>query len=961
MQGSDAGHSTAHCGGRRAAQANAWLVEMQASQAAWQLAPQLMQAAAEEVRFYGASTLYKKCRTDIAQVPAEARAPLLGQLLSMAAGAAAGPVRRHLCLAVAATVVAASEAVGGLAGLLGHAGFAALPKVAMLEILSFLPAEVNDSTLSSRQRDAIVVTLKEALPTVFGFVTAEAAAEDEATLAQVVAVVEGWAAQGTGLSLPLIATSAAPIYTLLFRLVQADSPLASSATAALCSAIEATTREQLAQPGCFAEIGAAVLGCRLRYDKGVAEQDDDACGEYARLAAALAGRGLLMILKGGGGAVGEGLLQGLLDALQHTAISVAEIAHVFWEKLPDAVIAIDEVATELSGPLHSRLAQAALRRAALSRGFAGWGKELVGEDGEACEEDEFGSLRIRLKDLIQHCASMLGPAAILDAYGAVLLVADPPPSWEVAEATLFACSCVATAVAKPKFREQLDASSAQLVSMFGWVLGPGIGLLAPHPVAQQTAAQLVAAYASWMADNRPELADTVLQWLLAQMGGGDALASTAAAKCFCEITKKCQHLLAASPPKLVELIGLANAQEILAHGVAVRRPVAEGLSRVVALVSPAEEASVVSKLVAPLAGRLGEAAANLAQGDAATLAQQPPFVEAVAAELVVLGETVRFLEGDAAAGAQHPACLAIGAVWPSVTALVGSALGGAEPVAEAFSTNVCAAAFGAAKAAMLSMLWEVLQLIGQTFAASRGNAGCPATVGVALEIYGGVSELTSGFTELVGNMSTVTFELVRTDVGARPALVTGYFTMLYRATLFCPEAVVGSPALSDILQLIIACLALRDASICGQLFATLLKLIQSSTKDPRLLAVLGGVLGPLVRAVLFAIADTAPAHQLAKLSDVLQCLLGGPSPREILAPPELSQAAQQAAGSALSDDGFPSARGDAADGAAHREKFLRLLMPMVHGGRRFRPFVKDFSQICRGEQTIDALVAYEGM
>ena len=70
-------------------------------------------------------------------------------------------------------MVAASEAVGGLAGLLGHAGFAALPKVAMLEILSFLPAEVNDSTLSSRQRDAIVVTLKEALPTVFGFVTAE--------------------------------------------------------------------------------------------------------------------------------------------------------------------------------------------------------------------------------------------------------------------------------------------------------------------------------------------------------------------------------------------------------------------------------------------------------------------------------------------------------------------------------------------------------------------------------------------------------------------------------------------------------------------------------------------------------------------------------------------------------------------------------------------------------------------
>jgi hypothetical protein len=73
---------------------------------------------------------------------------------------------------------------------------------------------------------------------------------------------------------------------------------------------------------------------------------------------------------------------------------------------------------------------------------------------------------------------------------------------------------------------------------------------------------------------------------------------------------------------------------------------------------------------------------------------------------------------------------------------------------------------------------------------------------------------------------------------------------------------------------------------------------------------------------------------------LLQCLLGGPSPRVVLAPPELSQAAQQAASSALRDDSFPASnagRGeDAAPPTAHREKFLALLMPMVHSGRRFR-------------------------
>jgi hypothetical protein len=130
--------------------------------------------------------------------------------------------------------------------------------------------------------------------------------------------------------------------------------------------------------------------------------------------------------------------------------------------------------------------------------------------------------------------------------------------------------------------------------------------------------------------------------------------------------------------------------------------------------------------------------------------------------------------------------------------------------------------------------------------------------------------VTSAFVELVAGISTVTFTLVQTDVNARPLLVGGYFGMLLKACIFCPEVVIASPAMGDVLMLSIACLSSRDPVICGQLFACLLKLLQSSVGDARLMATFEPCLGRFVGAVLYAIADTAPAHQLGKLADILQ-------------------------------------------------------------------------------------------
>eukprot|EP01043_Picozoa_sp_COSAG02_P120659 COSAG02_NODE_57441_length_280_cov_1.149171_1_plen_87_part_01 len=87
------------------------------------------------------------------------------------------------------------------------------------------------------------------------------------------------------------------------------------------------------------------------------------------------------MLQGDGGVVGEGLLQSLLTALQHRSIHVSEIAYGFWEKLPDAMMEVAQIPTELTVPLHSQLVAAALARAALPHGFTEWGANLQGGGG----------------------------------------------------------------------------------------------------------------------------------------------------------------------------------------------------------------------------------------------------------------------------------------------------------------------------------------------------------------------------------------------------------------------------------------------------------------------------------------------------------------------------------------------------------------------------------------------------
>lgn len=306
----------------------------------------------------------------------------LSQMLcALSSVAAGGPVCKRLCLAVAAVVVGEPA---GLTSLLSHrsvypicryvsvfvpakltacivrntmhelsrlmyvhtyvcSGFEGLERGVMLQVLAAVPAELSDSTLSSRQRDDFIVTLRAAVPIVFAFFSQAVESDwgNASFAAAAVAAVREWAAcDHSGLTLPVIAASYTSIFRLLFHHFETGGSLALEASEALVSSLENTPAVQLDQGQCFAELTSAVLAACGRYQHGVSTHDEEACSEFVQVATALAGvsvnRLVMMPTQGAdSAAAAAALLDVLLAAVQHPIIRVSDLALEFWMKLPE--------------------------------------------------------------------------------------------------------------------------------------------------------------------------------------------------------------------------------------------------------------------------------------------------------------------------------------------------------------------------------------------------------------------------------------------------------------------------------------------------------------------------------------------------------------------------------------------------------------------------------------------------
>ena len=121
--------------------ADKWLQDFQASDAAWELATNLISAGGSaESRLFGCTVLCNKLRGgNLGGLPPESATSLRTALLQRLAGlsgeygALVANVEPQLCRAIASLLV------GGVTALLGDPAFGALPAPSMLRVLALVP------------------------------------------------------------------------------------------------------------------------------------------------------------------------------------------------------------------------------------------------------------------------------------------------------------------------------------------------------------------------------------------------------------------------------------------------------------------------------------------------------------------------------------------------------------------------------------------------------------------------------------------------------------------------------------------------------------------------------------------------------------------------------------------------------------------------------------------------------
>lgn len=212
-----------------------------------------------------------------------------------------------------------------------------------------------------------------------------------------------------GISIAVLGASFGHLYGLLFDLM--STPLIEFASDSLVALLE-NSPQLSSQVEVFGDLAKRVLELQPCYERGLADGDTEKCKNYLRIVVAMCSTTAEAILNGGAGASGVALLETLLAGMQHPELAVAEQALDFWsDVLPQSAQDCSSLHPSMQHPLHGRLVNAVIQRAALPVHFTGW---QPGDNSADLDEGEWGLFRLRLRDVLRHCCKVLS-SGILDA------------------------------------------------------------------------------------------------------------------------------------------------------------------------------------------------------------------------------------------------------------------------------------------------------------------------------------------------------------------------------------------------------------------------------------------------------------------------------------------------------------------------------------------------------------------
>ncbi|GLE07379.1 hypothetical protein PINS_up017541 [Pythium insidiosum] len=945
-------------GAARQREANAFLVEFAATEAAWRVGVGLLcddtisPPASLETLFFAANMLHTKSRREWMTLSPDERDYLTQMIRSLLDGERAtlqhAPLQSKLCGVFAVAMCAQPEQCQLLLqSLVAQAMTSRRAAALLVTFARCVCEEMEVAELSFASKDAmelVIASLSADVLNVLSDLLLATGADASA--------VRGDALLCLGIWMKKAGTSLTRLYSnhpsLLRALVEAlgDSSTHMRACAdVLCQVFKVSEYPTAAlQDEALGATASALLSLRVPFEAAVAAEEEDLAHCITDVVATFCETYVDWIVAVDSCAQAEPLGAMLLLLGSHPRRQIASLTLEFWLLVQEEPVAERCV-------YFQRQALEQVLETLLRQSMFPCDAELM-DDFERDDLLAFRSGSQGVNDVLLSVFAQLKHEFL----ALVLARVGDARDWRAVEVTLFAISCVTDDIKKillSPTNPRRDAVEALMLDTFGLIFRSAESL--PHPQVTAIGAKLVGQLSSWLdaTARRSGSLDgvtTVLQYLHGALGV--ATSQSAAARSFMQVTTSCAaHLVDVSP----EL--LASATQHLPHRrleVRDRLLIVEGLVRVAAQSRHATEL-----LGALLNGVLRRLDSLLAESSSDEL-----LSTAVCEELQLLSKTVRFLDAPSeVAGGRQLTLHVVETIWPHLGPVVAR-VGHVETAAAALF-ELLGWCLQSSRAELAPQLAPIATLVVQSFEQHAFVAPLECAC-IAVDVFGRSDvhsdTVVSTLRELLGALSRVAFQFFTTrGVHDAPDVLRAFFDLAYRFLLCCPAAVLSdAPELSVLLALARACVGNQERASTNAVLSFVTLLLQESRG--RLAAFQDAIdalfwrdaelLRAWVDATLNALATQSPSVLYGSVAQLLWALYTAAlESYGVLVASTVAQSLATNEGAAV------LAPEDRARIAALWFHYAESPTPAAT--RRFRSLCADFAKLCRKEMTVDVLQTYE--
>ncbi|KAI8598175.1 armadillo-type protein [Dissophora ornata] len=757
-------------------EANLWLENFQAKPEAWQTAVILLtnENVGKEAQVFGAQTMRRKIVDDFQDLDAAHRASLRDSLLSLSMQHKSSPkiIRTQLCLALAALSLRMLEWEQPVNHMINLYGSSTADLSYLLEFLTVLPEEVNDSRCPSltddeyRTRSDGLLTQNANQILKMLVVYMENSGGDAQLQEAVFRCFLSWLRSGD------IATSSLsnnPLLAFSFKALQMPE-LFDIAVDVVCELIFQTKDIEESMP-VIQEIYPNLLPLRQQIAQSMEDENEESVRGYCKIFVEAGECYLSLVVRHTDHF--RGIVEGIAECTSYHDLDIVPMTFRFWYQLAEELRKNEEARMRYQD-VYENLVDVMIKHLHYPADLESW---------SAKERDDFKDFRHVMGDVLKDCCLILGSRIPLGkAYMLITQAASMTPAkWQEVEAPLMALRSMGAQV-EPEENEVLP-EIMKLLSQ-----------LPEHPKIKYAATLVIARYGAWT-DKHPEFIQYQLQFISSGFENEEVVAASALAmKLLC---KECSiHLLNYLNELHSFFVGVTKklkATDLL--------EVTEAVAHVVAAVPNAELAQVFQMFCLPIAQQL----ASLASKDQTTLEEDIPHIIDNISQLKIFFETVN---PQIAPTEPHPCIPIVQELWPVMDSLADR-VGGIDEVARPLA--------GCWRSILISYRTHYAPLLPVTMARlikSFEQTGLGQYLWVGSRVVREFGEVNPGPTlQFVESLSVSMWQILQKYAGQFneiPDVVEDYFNLVSDALLACPREYIHSTLFPTVFNAIMASFSLKE-------------------------------------------------------------------------------------------------------------------------------------------------------